>query len=100
MYTMYICYHGRKAGLSELKRVCENCAVPEGTRTNFPLYPALRLRLRAGLNYAASTALEFQLLNSAGKCEVRSQVVSEALGRDNSTDRSEERKATVLNADA
>ena len=26
------------------------CAVPEGTQIYFPLYAALRLRLRAGLN--------------------------------------------------
>jgi len=35
---------------SGLQRVSENCTVPKGTRIYFPLYPALRLRLRAGLN--------------------------------------------------
>jgi hypothetical protein len=33
-----------------LKRVCENPCRPYGTRIYFPLYPALRLRLRAGLD--------------------------------------------------
>jgi len=32
-----------------LQMVCGACAVPEGTRFHFPPYPALRLRLRAGL---------------------------------------------------
>src|ERR1035437_4847884 len=50
--------------------VCVNCVVPEGTRIYLPLYPALRLRLRAGLDYSAPTALDFPLANSTGKCQV------------------------------
>jgi len=38
----------------------ENICRPYGTRVYFPLYPALRLRLRAGLNYAAPMALDFR----------------------------------------
>jgi hypothetical protein len=33
-----------------LTSVCENPCRPYGTRIYFPLYPALRLRLRAGLD--------------------------------------------------
>ena len=36
--------------------LCKKCAVPEGTRGLFPVYPALRLRLRAGLNSFALRA--------------------------------------------
>ena len=52
------------------KSVCESCAVPKGTRIYFPLHPALRLRLRAGLNYTAPTALDFPLGNSTRKYQV------------------------------
>ena len=40
-----------------LKRLLRNCAVPPGLGLNFPLNPALRLRLRAGLKYSVPTAL-------------------------------------------
>jgi len=43
------------------------CVVPEGTQIYFPQYPALRLRLRAGLNWAAPTALDFQPASSTRK---------------------------------
>ena len=38
----------------QVEKLCR----PYGTRINFPLHPALRLRLRAGLNRAAPTALD------------------------------------------
>jgi len=41
-----------------------------GTRAYFLLYPALRLRLRAGLNCSAPMALDFPLANSTGKYQV------------------------------
>ena len=45
-------------------RDCRECVrtVPslEGTRQFFPSYPALRLRLRAGLDYFSPTALDFR----------------------------------------
>src|SRR5664280_1887617 len=50
-----------------LKSNAENLCRPYGTRVRFPLYPALRLRLRAGLNYAAPTALDSRLAKSTGK---------------------------------
>jgi len=50
-----------------IKPVCENCAVPEGTRFHSPPYPALRLRLRAGVSFVAPTALDYWLANSTGK---------------------------------
>src|SRR5664279_4827912 len=53
-----------------LKAVCVNCVVPEGTRIYFPLHPALRLRLRAGLNYFAPTALDFRPSSSTNKYQV------------------------------
>jgi hypothetical protein len=53
-----------------LKSVCENVCRPYGTRIYFPLYPALRLRLRAGLDYSAPTALDFPLGDSTRKCQV------------------------------
>src|SRR5664280_1832607 len=40
-------------------RVGEGCAVPEETRVYFSLYPALRLRLRSGLDYAAPDGAGF-----------------------------------------
>ena len=45
-------------GTTEVVR--ENPAVPKGTRVLFPLNPALRLRLRAGLRYALPSALGFR----------------------------------------
>ena len=45
-------------------------AVPKGTRLDFRLYPALRLRLRAGLNYSAPMALDFRPINSTGKYQI------------------------------
>ena len=56
--------------LPGLKSVCENVCRPYGTRIYFPLYPALRLRLRAGLDYSAPTALDFPLGDSTRKCQV------------------------------
>src|SRR5664280_698788 len=53
-----------------LKAVCVNCVVPEGTRIYFPLHPALRPRLRAGLNYFAPTALDFRPSSSTNKYQV------------------------------
>ena len=42
---------GQRSGGSEAEEVCEKLCRPlKGTRVYFPLYPALRLRLRAGLN--------------------------------------------------
>jgi len=40
---------GRLPALPGLTRLLKNCAVPTGVASNFPLYPALRLRLRARL---------------------------------------------------
>jgi len=40
--------------------VRENVCRPYGTRIYFPLYPALRLRLRAGLDYSAPRALDIR----------------------------------------
>jgi len=48
----------------------EVCRPLKGTRIYSPLYPALRLRLRAGLNWAAPTALNYPLTDSGGKCQV------------------------------
>src|SRR5271157_680457 len=42
-----------------LKRLLRNSVVPMGLRENFPLHPALRLRLRAGLSCFVPTALVF-----------------------------------------
>src|SRR5208337_5102178 len=42
-----------------LKSPLRNCVVPPGLRSNFPLNPALRLRLRAGLRYSVPPALVF-----------------------------------------
>src|ERR1019366_5080661 len=56
--------------LPGLKSVCENVCRPYGTRIYFPLYPALRLRLRAGLDYSAPTALDFPLGDSTRKRQV------------------------------
>ncbi len=53
-----------------LQSVRENLWRPYGTRVYFPLYPALRLRLRAGLSYAAPTALDLRPVSSAGKSQV------------------------------
>src|SRR5664280_876660 len=45
-----------------------NLCRPCGTRIYFPLYPALRLRLRAdGLDYSAPTALDFPPTHSTGE---------------------------------
>ena len=44
--------------------------VPTGLGIYFPLYPALRLRFRAGLNYFALAGLDFRLANSTGKYRV------------------------------
>src|SRR5664279_4351331 len=43
-------------GIPRIER--SNLYRPYGTRIYFPLYPALRLRLRVGLNYFAPTALD------------------------------------------
>src|ERR1017187_9837652 len=43
---------------------------PYGTRIYFPLYPALRLRLRVGLNYFAPTALDFRPPYFTGNSQV------------------------------
>jgi hypothetical protein len=58
-------------------RMLENCAVPEGTRIYFPLYPALRLRLRAGLNCTAPTALDFPLHIPLATTKLRSHAPSQ-----------------------
>jgi len=43
-----------------LKCLRENLCRPYGSQFHFPLYPALRLRLRAGLSSSAPTALVFR----------------------------------------
>jgi hypothetical protein len=58
--------------------VCDNCAVPKGTRTCFLPYPALRLRLRAGLDCFAPTVLDLSLANSAGDYSSFTLIHSEA----------------------
>src|ERR1022692_1254610 len=45
---------------------CANLCRPYGTRICFPAYPALRLRLRAGLNCFAPMALDFRSANYTG----------------------------------
>ena len=42
---------------------CDNLCRPYGTRICLPAYPALRLRLRAGLNCFAPAALDFRSAN-------------------------------------
>src|SRR5664279_5411388 len=53
-----------------LERLCRNLCRPYGTRIYFPLHPALRLRLRAGLNSFAPTALDFRPSSSTNKYQV------------------------------
>jgi hypothetical protein len=48
----------------------EHCAVPEGTQIYFRPYPALRLRLRAGLNCAAPMALDFPRADATDEYQV------------------------------
>ena len=50
--------------------MCENVCRPYGTRIYFPRYPALRLRLRAGLDLATPMALDFPLGKSTRKYQV------------------------------
>jgi len=57
-------------GRTGLQSVCENPCRPYGTRIYFPLYPALRLRLGAGLPCSAPMAPNFPLANSTGKYRV------------------------------
>src|SRR5208337_5573045 len=66
----------------------KTCAVPEGTRFNTSYYPALRLRLRAGLSCSAPTALVFLYSYSPAepsfschsKLELSSRASSPAVG--------------------
>jgi len=48
---------------AELKRLLRNRSVPTGLESIFPLYPALRLRLRAGLRLFRACSTGF-----AGSC--------------------------------
>ena len=61
-----------------LNSVRENVCRPYGTRIYFPLYPALRLRLRAGLNYAAPMALDFRPFSSLANTKFGSHTLSKA----------------------
>src|ERR1017187_6492019 len=61
---------GRGAEAPHYQSLYEYRVVPKGTRINFQLYPALRLRLRAGLNSFAPTGLDFELGNSTGKYQL------------------------------
>ena len=48
----------------------ENFCRPYRTQIDFPLHPALRLRLRAGLNCSAPTALGYRPAHSSGEYHV------------------------------
>src|ERR1017187_4571061 len=66
-----------------LTRLCRNLCRPYGTLSYFPLDPALRIRLRAGLDSFAPTGLDFaQSLDRANSEGVLIHTSSRVLGRD------------------
>ena|ERR1035437_2702570 len=56
--------------IAGVKNLSEHLCRPYGTRIYFPLYPALRLRLRAGLDYFAPSGLNLRLANPTCNCQV------------------------------